>query len=391
MAAASRPLVVIGSLGVGQILVWGSSYYLPAVLTRPIAAATGWPAPWITGSLSIGLLVSGLLSPATGRLIERHGGRPVLAASAVLLAMGLALLGVAPSLPVFVAGWVVLGFAMAAGLYDPAFATLGQLHGQNARRAITHLTLIGGFSSTVCWPFAALLEARLGWRGACLAFAAIALFVVLPAYLLALPRRAPPPPAPHRAPRDMRMGREQRVAFVVLAAALTIASFIMTVIAVELLAMLQARGLSLATAVGLGALVGPSQVGARFLESLAGRGRHPVWSLIASSALVTIGLLTLMGGAGAISIGLVLYGAGSGIRSIAQGTVPLALFGSEGYAVLMGRLAFPKLVAQAAAPSVGALLLDYAGAEATVGAMAALAALNLAISVALVPWTRRPR
>ncbi len=390
-APEPRPLVVIGSLGIGQIFVWGSSYYLPAVLARPIAASTGWPAPWITGALSIGLLVSGLLSPAAGRLIERHGGRPVLAGSGVLLAIGLAVLGFAPSLPVFVVGWVVLGVAMAAGLYDPAFATLGQLYGQKARRSITHLTLIGGFASTICWPLAALLEARLGWRGACLAFSAIALFVVLPTYLFGVPRRPPAPPMQHRVPHEARMSRDQRVAFVILAAALTIASFIMTVIAVELLAMLQARGLSLATAVTLGALVGPSQVGARFLESLVGRGRHPIWSLIASSALVAIGLLTLMGGAGAISIGLVLYGAGSGIRSIAQGTVPLALFGSEGYAVLMGRLAFPKLVAQAAAPFGGTLLLDRAGPAATITAMFGVAALNLLISIALVPWARRPR
>jgi MFS family permease len=112
--AASRPrLVVVSAVGVAQILAWGSSYYLPAVLAGPIAADTGWPLTWVVGALSVGLLVSGLVSPRVGHIIERHGGRPVLAASAVLLAVGLLGLGLAPTLPIFVAAWVVIGFGMA--------------------------------------------------------------------------------------------------------------------------------------------------------------------------------------------------------------------------------------------------------------------------------------
>ena len=145
MARAPRPLAVIASLGAGQVLVWGSSYYLPAVLARPIAAATGWPAPWITGSLSIGLLVSGLLSPAAGRLIERYGGRPVLAGSAVLLATGLAILAAAPSLQVFVAGWVVLGSGEIAG--DPWPASIRREQGSSRERGVAELQPCIGISS----------------------------------------------------------------------------------------------------------------------------------------------------------------------------------------------------------------------------------------------------
>lgn len=109
----------------------------------------------VIGGLSGGLLVAGLISPRVGRLIGQHGGRPVLAASALLLAGGQLTLGLAPSLPVFLAGWVLLGAGMGAGLYDAAFATLGTLYGERARPAITHLTPWGGFASTVCWPLSA--------------------------------------------------------------------------------------------------------------------------------------------------------------------------------------------------------------------------------------------
>ena len=393
-----RPrFVVVGSLGVGQILVWGASYYFPAVLAGPTSGGTGWPVASVIGALSVGLLISGLASPAVGRAIERLGGRPVLAASAVLLATGLLIAGLAPSLPVFYAGWLVIGLAMAAGLYDPAFSTLGRLYGEGARSAITQLTLYGGFSSTICWPLSAWLADRAGWRGAYLAYAAISLLVVLPIYLIGLPRE----PAAARVipvPGTQSVGdvrARQRLAFVLLAAGLTLASFIMTVIAVELLVLLQARGLSLAAAVGLGALVGPSQVGARLLESVFGRNRHPVWTMVASTVLVAVGVGTLLlgsgllGGSGLVAAGLVLYGAGSGIRSIAQGTVPLALFGRAGYAALMGRLALPKLLAQAAAPSVGAYVLVRFDPDTLVRLLGAASLVNVGLALALVPFARR--
>jgi MFS family permease len=158
--------VVIGALGLVQIIAWGSSYYLIAVLAKPIADDTGWPLTWVIGGTSVGLLTAGLISQEVGHAIQKHGGRPVLVASTMLLAAGLLGLGFAPSLPFFFAAWVVLGLGMGAGLYDAAFGTLGRLYGTEARSAITTLTLYGGFASTICWPLSALLVEQLGWRGA---------------------------------------------------------------------------------------------------------------------------------------------------------------------------------------------------------------------------------
>jgi MFS family permease len=318
-AEPRRRFVVIASIGIGQILAWGSSYYLLAVLAGPVAGATGWSKDWIIGGFSLGLLTSGLVSPRVGRLIERFGGRPVLAASAVLLAIGLLIQAAAPNLAVFVAAWLVIGVGMGAGLYDPAFSTLGRLYGEHARSAITHLTLFGGFASTVCWPLSALFVEYLGWRGACLAYAAIDIAVVMPLYLFGVPREAQRlPPARHAdaTPVSARWHRAgDRSAFITLAVGLTVASVIMTVISVHVLTLLQARGLTLATAVSLGALIGPSQVGARVLEAAFGRRHHPIWSLLVSTTVVAIGLGMLLGPASIIGAGLVLYGSGSGCRS----------------------------------------------------------------------------
>ena len=379
-AIASPRWPIISALGVVQIFAWGSSYYLLAVLAAPIAADTGWPLSWVVGAFSIGLLAAGLVSPRVGDAIGRHGGRPVLALACLLLAAGLIILAAAPSLWVFVAGWIVLGFGMGTGLYDAAFATLAGYYGHSARSAITALTLWGGFASTVCWPLSALFLEHLGWRGACVAYAAIHLAICLPLVLLVLPRNGKPTSVRSKGqtPRIELRGNERRV-FLTMSAILILSGLSVAIISVHLLTLLQQRGLSLAEAVALGALVGPAQVAGRVGEMASGGRHHPFWTLAAAVVLIAAGMTMLAAGFPIVGLSLVLYGAGNGIFSIARGALPLALFGPSRYAPIMGRLARPSLVAQAAGPTLGAILLTVAGPERTLMALAALAVANLAL------------
>jgi MFS family permease len=384
-------------LGVTQILAWGSSYYLLAVLAQPIAADTGWSLSWIVGGLSLGLLVAGLVSPRVGDGIQRRGGRPVLAVSAMFLALGLVGLALAPSLPFYIAAWLVLGVGMGAGLYDAAFATLGRIYGQRARTAIATLTLFGGFASTVCWPLSAFLVSEFGWRGACVIYAAIHVIVLLPLYVFALPKEAewaasdaPPPDGRTPQRRDAGDARsDSKALFALVATVITISSMISTLVSVHLLAILQARDIALAAAVALGAIVGPAQVGARAIEMLISRWHHPIWTKLASTVFVSIGVGALWAGVPIVAAALVFYGAGIGIESIARGTLPLALFGERRYAAIMGRIAMPSLIAQAASPWLGAMLIERFGAN---GALAALfgAALGNVVLVGFL-FTLLPR
>jgi predicted MFS family arabinose efflux permease len=325
-----------------------------------------------------------------GRTIDARGGRPVLATGALLLAAGLALLAAAPWLWLYLVAWLVLGAGMGACLYDAAFSTLGRLYGSGARGAITALTLWGGFASTVCWPLSALLVESVGWRGTCLGYAALHLTVTLPLCLWLVPRE-------ESRPRAAAAGQDAALpfpappapTFLLLAAILTTAGGIAAVWSVHLIAILQAGGLGLAAAVGLGALVGPAQVGARIVEMMFGSRYHPIWTLAAAGILIAIGLVFLWTGFRLPSAALIAYGAGNGIWSIARGTLPLALFGPTDYAVLMGRLAAPSLLAQALAPLAGALVMARYGAEATLGAIAALAVANV-LGIALLSLLTRP-
>jgi len=390
--APSR-LIVITVLGVIQIFAWGSSYYLPAVLAKPIAADTGWSLSWVVGGVSLGLLIAGLVSPWVGREIAIRGGRPVLALSAGLFAAGLSALALSHSLPAFLIAWLLIGLAMGAGLYDPAFATLGRLYGRGGRSAITTLTLFGGFASPVCWPLSAFLDAHFGWRGTCLVYAGFHIAVALPAYLIALPKesrlptplpKSPNPHLPPEAPSNFRGNT-----FLLLAATITLSSVISTTLSVHLLTVLQAKGLTLASAVAFGAIVGPSQVAARAVEMAISGYHHPIWTKIVSASLVATGLTALWFGAPIIPVALALYGAGIGLESIARGTLPLAIFGAERYPVLMGRIAMPSLIAQAAAPSIGAALIESHGVEGAMRVFLSSAAVNVMLASSLFLMLRK--
>jgi len=370
-------------LGIGQILVWGGSFFILAVLADPVVQETGWSRQWVYGGLSLGVLVSGLLAPACGRLIARHGGRTLLSLSGLIVASGLALMASAQHLPVFLLAWVIMGIGMAAGLYDALFATLGTCYGAQARSAISGITLVSGFCTAITWPLAALLTTHLGWRGACLAYATVLLLTVAPLYRYALPA-----PATTRQVAPVNQERPtapvNRALYGVLTALFTLGAVLMTAISIQLITLLQGLGYGLASAVALSARLGPSQVAARIID-LLNRNNHPLWTALASVVCTAGGLLLVALGpavAWVTVVGLVIFGAGNGLRAIIRGTLPLALWSPQEYATVLGRMARPALLGQAATPLLCGYVLEHYGTHAVLGLLCLLAFIN----VALVAW-----
>jgi hypothetical protein len=370
-------------MGIAQIFGWGCSYYLLGVLAAPISADTGWPFAWTVAGLSVGVAVAGLVSPHMGRAVSRRGGRSVLAASTLLMAAGLLVVAASPNMIAYFVGWGVMGLGMGIGLYDAAFATLGQHLGPASRRPITALTLIAGFASTVTWPLSAFLLPSLGWRGVCLAYAAIEVALCLPLYLAFAPWGARMHAAEPGAPGSPAGTPPPARTFYVLAAIVTAISAITAFMSVNLIAIVAALGVERSAAVAFGALLGPSQVAARLAEMFLGRRYHPAFTLVLATGGVAVGIVMLLVAPAAALPAIVLYGGGIGLGWVARGTVPMALFGPATYAVQVGRLARPGLIAQAIAPTVGALLMQGFGVAATLAvlAFAALAALALALAL----------
>jgi MFS family permease len=385
------------ALGLTQILLWGGSYFLMAVITDPIVSTTHWSRAWVVGALSVAILVSGLPAPLVGRLIKRHGGRPVLMAGSLILAIGLVFVAASPSLPVFLCGWTVIGIGMAACLYDPLFSAVGQAFGDQARSALTQITLIAGFAITLCWPASQFLVQIVGWRGTCLTYALVAILIVIPLFSWAIPsqegnaRAATLRVEPERAPcGPVTFGADPK-GLHRLAASFTVASMIMTAISVELLMLLQLGGISAAHAVALSALIGPAQVVARGLESLLSRRAHPYWSMLASTICVLVGLLLLALAPACAWLAIILYGAGNGMRTIVRGTLPLAMYGRHEYSTVMGRLARPPLIGQAATPLAAGMLMEVLGKGALLPGLLTVAAINLGLALAVFPLVRSVR
>ena len=352
--------VVVAALGSAQTLAWASSYYLPAILADPIAAELGVSRPRVFAAFSLSLLIAAFAGPSVGRIIDRHGGRGVLALSNLVLAGGLVALAAAQEPISLFAAWAVLGIGMALGLYDAGFAALTALYGHAARGPITGITLIAGFASTVSWPISSLLDATVGWREACLVWAALNLVVGLPLNRLVLPLPAQPAPL-HRA-AGTSVGWKPYREMLLLAFVFAAAWFVTGSMAAHLPRLLQAAGASPLEAVAAAALVGPAQVAARLAEFLILRRIHPLVSARIATTLHPLGAaaLALLGSAGVAPFAI-LYGAGNGLLTIARGTVPLAIFGPRGFGERTGLLGAPARATQALAPFLFGLLLDAMG------------------------------
>ena len=375
------------ALGVAQIVSWGTLFYSIAVLGPPMARALDISDVALYGSFTAGLFLSGIVSPWVGRRIDRGDSRLVLAGGSLLGALACTLLAFSVNGVMMLAGWLMAGVAMAACLYDPAFATLHRVAGASYRSSVTALTLFGGFASTVFWPLSQYVLEQRGWRFAYATHAVLNACLCLPLHLAvvrpSLPARETPPTA-----RDAPRGDAAPRALFWLATAFSLAAFLASAISAHLVVLLAAGGLAARDAVIVGALIGPMQVAGRAMEFAFAHRFTPLsvgtfaFTLFATALI----LLSFVGGVWLFALAFaLLYGWANGLMTIVRGTVPGVLFGSRDFGALLGRLAQPQFILKAFAPVAVTLLFaaddSHAVALATLalGAVLALGAYRIAI------------
>lgn len=370
---------VVWALGLTQIIGYGTLYYSFGQLAPAMAADFGWPEEWVFAALSGSLLVSGLFAPISGRWADRFGATRVMTAGSVAAAAALVLAALAANGVIFVAGLVAIELASTLVLYATAFAALAQASPQGAQRRIVHLTLIAGFASTVFWPVTTWLQGYFGWREIYLIYAGLNAAVCLPVHgwLASMGRRRKahgPLGAAETAPPLVAHGRKG-LGMALLLGAFALLGFVSSAVTVHMLPMLAALGLGGAGVV-VTALFGPAQVLARLINMQFGRGLSQPMLAIVAAGLLPVGLVVLVmtapSVAGAVAFA-VLFGLGNGLSSIVSGTLPLVLFGPEGYGARLGWLSSARLVASALAPFVFAAVASGWSTQVAVTLVAATA------------------
>jgi MFS family permease len=398
-AGAVKALV---ALSITQIIAWGTLFYGVTLIGPRIVAETGWSKTLIYGAFSVAMLVSGLVARRVGGRIDAFGGRGVMALGSIVGGAGYLLLSQAQSLPLLYAAYATIGLGMAGSLYDPAFASLARIAGGRARTAITLLTLGGGLASTVFWPLGLWLLSFMDWRGLCLVYAVLNGVLAAALHFWGIgPQVAPhvAPPAGKGAEAVSQHGSAPEAlrgkVIALLALVFMFHGLVSNGMSVHILTLLGSLGLSEAEAVGVGALIGPSQSAGRLVELALG-GAYPVLRLgYVATALTPLAFAALA--LSSVAIGVlafaVFYGVSNGLVTIARGAIVLGVLGRENYGRTLGAIAAPTLGAKALAPTAFALLIEQAGAQAALVVMAlcglvavgAMAALGLLLRNAARP------
>ncbi|RUX71112.1 MULTISPECIES: arsenite efflux MFS transporter ArsK [unclassified Mesorhizobium] len=388
----------IWALGLTQIIGYGTLYYSFSILAPAMAREFGLTEGWVFAALSASLFAGSLFAPTAGRWADRFGAGRIMTVGSVAAAVALALCAVAPGRVSFVLGLLAMELASSFVLYSAAFVAIVQVGVPRPQRSITHLTLIAGFASTLFWPLTSALHAHLTWREVYLLFAALNLGLCLPihAWLMRLSRRhATVTPhergsAPHEAgmPLDARRGR---AAFLLMLAGFATEGFVLSAILIHMVPLTAALGLGTA-GLFVSTLFGPAQVASRLINMLFGGRLQQTHLAVIAASLLTAGLCALLLTTpwlpGAF-VFVFLFGLGSGLTSIVGGTLPLELFGREGYGARLGWASAARQFTSAFAPFALAFMMARTSVANSLWVLVVVAASGVIAFLAIALLRRR--
>lgn len=357
----------VAGLGFTQIVGWGTTFLMPSVLGRYIQDDLHIPTEIVFAGITVLFAVGAVLAPRIGRRIDRTGPRLIMTAGSIVYGLSLLMTAFSQGPVVYLLSWAGMGVASTLALSVPSSIAMAQIAGPRARQGISMLTIIGGFASTAFWPLSGALETLVGWRGTVLIYAAVHIFACAPIHFFMLPKAAPVlPQGTNSAGSGGGVPAEIRPqVYRLLSISLCFGAFVFTGMIVYMIEVLRALGHSAASAVFLGSMVGPAQVGIRAFELMFGHRYSIMNSAVFGSLLLPlclVGALVAGGNVGVALVCMLAYGMSNGLKAVQRSTLPLALFGRSQFGTYMGRLALPQGIVSAAAPVVLATVLDRFGA-----------------------------
>jgi predicted MFS family arabinose efflux permease len=382
-------------LGLTQTIGYGTLYYAYGVLAPAISSEFGVSIDWFFGALTVGLLLGGVVAPIVGRELDRHGAQLVMTVGSIAAALALTACAFAPNLWLFATAIVLAEAATCLVVYEAAFAGLTQIYRHEARGGITAVTLMAGFASTIFWPLTQWMLTTFEWRSTLAIFAAVHLLVCAPLHFAILRRAVA---GQKKVPESRRngdvdeppvlLGLERRRALVFYTAAVVVSGLVYAAFPVHMLRIIENEGFTAEAAALIAMVMGPAQVLARLVELLGGHRFDPLMTgrVALGALLVAIALLLLTPGSAITAIVFAaLYGSAQGLMTIARATVPLQLFGTRGYATLVGRITGIRFLANAASPFLFALAMTSFSVDMALSISSICAAIAFAAILKLRP------
>ncbi len=356
MQASSRLTL---RLGITQIIGWGSGFYLPAILAVPISKSIGVSTETFFWAFTVSLLVSGLVGPRVGRLIDMYGGRKVLPWGNLAFLAGLVMLAFSTNELMLFIAWAVIGVGGSMSNYDSAFATAVAFFKENSNRVIAGITVFAGFSSTISWPLTSLLNTQFGWQAAVLFWAAMHLFISLPLHAT-IPRSEQREIDVMTGPiqKIMKRGLKFDKLLVVFALMFALEGFIVSSVNTTLPFLLTELGASEQLALLAAVILGPSQVFARILLVALGKKTGPITVAAISIAAHPLGvILILLFGVNGLLGFVILHGIGVGLNPFIRGSLPLLFFGAQSYGQRQGYVMMLSKIVGALSPTLLTLMV----------------------------------
>lgn len=387
--------MLVAALGLTQIVGYGTLYYSYSILAPGVANELQWSQQWVFGILSVSLLAGAVVAPLAGRWADRVGAGRLLVGGSIAAAAALLLCALAPGRAGFAAGMLAMELASCFVLYSTAFVAVIQLVGRDAQRSITHLTLVGGFASTVFWPLTTYLAAHLTWREVLMLFAALNLLICLPIHLwlATISRRVADTAAPQENARQhVEPNRHQRTPiFWLMLVGFALEGYVLSAILVHMVPLTAALGLG-TTGVAIASLFGPSQVASRLLNMIFGSGIRQTQLAVTATFALAFGLMVLLISAPSpigATMFAILFGLGSGLMSIVGGTLPLELFGRSGYGGNVGAITAARQLSSAFAPFGLTVLMHRLGVFPALWINVAIGAVGIAAFAVILLMQQR--
>lgn len=385
---------MVWALGLTQVVGYGTLYYSFSALAPSMAQDFGWPEEWVYGLLSASLLIGGLVAPVSGQWADKFGAARVMVWGSLAAALALAACALAPERVTFALGLVAIEVASAFVFYATAFAVLAQAAGGHAQRSITHLTLIGGFASTIFWPITAALHDVMSWREVYLTYAALNLAICVPVHFWLARHTAREQDEGAAKAMNLRATLPSRYhlpVMLLMMVGFALLSFVSSAMLVHMVPLLDALGLG-ASGVIVTTLFGPSQVLSRLINMQLGRGLSQPALAVVAAALGPIALILLVATApwfpGA-ALFAVLFGMGNGLFSIVSGSLPLVMFGADGYGRRLGLISSARLIISSIAPFAFSVVVAVTSMQAMLWVAAAVGLCAMTI-FSIIWWMAHP-